>query len=57
MPVTSFALLIFCVTLGAGLTIWAMSVWGLTTVMPLLLGVSLLARWALGHVPNDDPHP
>lgn len=54
MPVTSFALLILAVLIAALLTVWAMSSWGVLTVLPVLLAVALLARWALAHVPYDD---
>ncbi|MFZ7089686.1 hypothetical protein [Primorskyibacter sp. 2E233] len=56
MPVTSFALLVLSVIAAAALTIWAMSAWGMLTVLPLLLFVALVARWAMAHVPHDDNH-
>ncbi|WP_323769197.1 hypothetical protein [Antarctobacter sp.] len=54
MPVTSFALLVCAVVLAAGLTVWAMSSFGVLTVIPVLLALALLARWAMAHVPHDD---
>ncbi|MGR3271732.1 hypothetical protein [Thalassococcus profundi] len=57
MPVTSFALMIFSVLAAAGLTIWALNAWGALTVLPVLMALGLLARWALAHVPYDDSHP
>ena len=57
MPVTSFAMLIISVLLAAALTVWAMTAWGVMTVLPILLVLGLLARWALAHVPHDDRHP
>ncbi|MDJ0822112.1 MAG: hypothetical protein QNJ09_09950 [Paracoccaceae bacterium] len=57
MPVTSFAMLIIVVLAAAALTVWAISAWGMMTVVPILLVLALLARWALAHVPHDDRHP
>ncbi|SNS00157.1 hypothetical protein [Antarctobacter heliothermus] len=54
MPVTSFALLVCAVVLAAAVTVWAMSSFGVLTVIPVLLAVALLARWAMAHVPHDD---
>ncbi|WP_305968182.1 MULTISPECIES: hypothetical protein [unclassified Mameliella] len=54
MPVTSFALLVCAVIMAAGLTVWAVSSFGVLTVVPVLLAIALLARWALAHVPYDD---
>ncbi|WP_417208201.1 hypothetical protein [Antarctobacter sp.] len=54
MPVTSFALLVCAVVFAAGLTVWAMSSFGVLTVIPVLLALALLARWAMAHVPHDD---
>ena len=56
MPVTSFALTILLVVLAAALTVWAMSAFGVLSVLPVLLIVGLLARWGLEHVPYDDSH-
>ena len=56
MPVTSFAMLIIVVLAAAALTVWAISAWGMMTVVPILLVLALLARWALAHVPHDDRH-
>lgn len=57
MPVTSFALIIVSVLCAAALTVLAMSTWGVTTVLPGLVIVALLARWGLAQVPYDDSHP
>ncbi len=54
MPVTSFALLICAVVSAAAVTVWAMSSFGVLTVLPVLLALALLARWAMAHVPHDD---
>ncbi|MBW4982219.1 hypothetical protein KZZ07_06645 [Mameliella sp. CS4] len=54
MPVTSFALLVCAVIVAAALTVWAVSSFGVLTVVPVLLAIALLARWALAHVPYDD---
>lgn len=54
MPVTIFALLVCCVVFAAALTVWAMSSFGVFTVLPILLALALLARWAMAHVPHDD---
>ena len=54
MPVTSFAMIVFLVIAAAALTVWALSAWGLLTVLPILLLAALVARWALAHVPYDD---
>lgn len=54
MPVTSFALMVCAVIFAAGLTVWAMSSFGVLTVAPILLALVLVARWALAHVPHDD---
>ncbi|SMX48403.1 hypothetical protein [Maliponia aquimaris] len=54
MPVTIFALLVCSVVLAAALTVWAMSSFGILTVLPILLALALLARWAMAHVPHDD---
>ncbi|MGY9045797.1 hypothetical protein P775_14590 [Puniceibacterium antarcticum] len=57
MPVTSFALTILAVIFAAALTVWAMTAWGFLTVVPMVMAVGLIARWALGRVPYDDSHP
>ncbi|MDU8911472.1 hypothetical protein [Aestuariicoccus sp. MJ-SS9] len=57
MPVTSFALLILAVLMAAALTVWAVSAWGALTVLPVLMVLALAARWAMAHVPHDDPKP
>jgi hypothetical protein len=57
MPVTTFALLILSVIGAAALTVWAMSAWGFLNIVPILLCLVLVARWALAHVPHDDSHP
>ncbi|CUH76889.1 hypothetical protein [Tropicibacter naphthalenivorans] len=54
MPVTSFALLVCSVIAAAALTVWAVSAWGMLTMLPLFLFVVVLARWGLAHVPYDD---
>ncbi|MCC1492553.1 hypothetical protein [Cognatishimia sp. F0-27] len=54
MPVTSLALLIFSVLAAGGLTIWALNAWGLVTVVPMLLCLALILRWALADTPYDD---
>ena len=54
MPVTSFALLVFSVVMAAALTVWAMSSFGVLTVLPIVLALALIARWAMAHVPHDD---
>lgn len=54
MPVTSFALLVCAVIAAAALTVWAVSSFGVLTMVPVLLAIALLARWALAHVPYDD---
>jgi hypothetical protein len=56
MPVTSFALLLLSACLAAVFTVWAVSAWGVMTVLPALLLLVLLARWALAPVPHDDGH-
>ncbi|WP_168797948.1 hypothetical protein [Pacificoceanicola onchidii] len=56
MPVTSFVILILSVIAAAGLTIWAVTAWGMLTVLPLLISLALIARWAMAHVPHDDNH-
>ncbi|WP_169795921.1 hypothetical protein [Pseudoponticoccus marisrubri] len=57
MPVTSFALLLCAVIAAAALTLWAMSAWGVLTVLPVLIVAVLCARWGLAHVPYDDSRP
>ena len=58
MPVTSFALLVCAVICMTLLTVWAMSSFGVLTVLPVLLALLLLGRWAMAHVPHDDnSHP
>ncbi|GGB02885.1 hypothetical protein [Allosediminivita pacifica] len=57
MPVTSFALLVLLVIALGALTVFALSAWGLATVLPIVIAVVLIARWALAHVPYDDSHP
>jgi len=54
MPVTSLALLLISAVSATGLTLWAISAWGATTVLPLLAGLALFARWAMADVPFDD---
>lgn len=54
MPVTSFALLVCAVVSAAALTVWAMTSFGVLTVLPVLLALALLARWAMAHVPYDN---
>jgi hypothetical protein len=49
-------MLLIIVIAAAALTVWAMTAWGVLTVLPLLLCLALIARWALAHVPNDDTH-
>ncbi|MCR8547331.1 hypothetical protein M4578_05800 [Salipiger sp. P9] len=56
MPVTHFVTLIIAVLALAGLTIWAFLSWGAGTVIPLLLALALLARWAMAPVATDDGH-
>lgn len=54
MPVTSFAMIAFCVIAAAALTVWALSAFGAMTVLPALGVVALAARWALTHVTHDE---
>ena len=54
MPVTTFASMILAVLAASGLTVWAMAQFGILKVLPALIAVALLARWALAHVPGDD---
>jgi uncharacterized membrane protein len=54
MPVTSLALLVFSLICVAGLMLWAVGTWGFVTMLPILLALVLVARWALAHVPHDD---
>jgi hypothetical protein len=54
MPVTSFALIVCATVAAAILTLWAMTSFGVLTVLPVLLALALLARWAMAHVPHDD---
>jgi predicted RND superfamily exporter protein len=54
MPVTSFTLLIGFAVMATALTFWAMSSFGVLTVLPVLLALAVIARWALAHVPYDD---
>ncbi|WP_164490726.1 hypothetical protein [Roseivivax isoporae] len=55
MPVTSFSLLVLSVLGAALLTVWALSAFGIATVLPVVLVLALVARWGMGHVPFDDP--
>ncbi|MFP7571487.1 hypothetical protein [Marivita sp. S2033] len=54
MPVTTFVSLIFAVIATSGLTVWAMVEFGVFQVLPWLIGLGLVARWGLSHVPGDD---
>lgn len=54
MPVTTFVALIIAVLASAGLTVWAFVAWGAGKVIPLLLALALLGRWALSSAPPDD---
>lgn len=54
MPVTTFVTLIVAVMLGGAVTVFAIAEWGLVTILPVLISVALLARWALAHVTLDD---
>ena len=54
MPVTYLVTLIVAVLALGGLTIWAFIAWGAMTVIPMLLVVAVLARWAMTPVPPDD---
>ncbi|MCD1616660.1 hypothetical protein ACFSDD_12720 [Salipiger marinus] len=54
MPVTTFVALIIAVLASAGLTVWAFVAWGAGKVIPLLLALALLGRWALSSAPADD---
>ena len=56
MPVTYLVTLIVAVLALGGLTIWAFIAWGAMTVIPMLLVVALLARWAMTPVAPDDTH-
>ncbi|EPX78132.1 hypothetical protein [Salipiger mucosus] len=56
MPVTTFVTLIFAVLTAAALTVWAFVAWGAGTMVPLLLGLALLARWAMMPIASDDGH-
>ncbi|MCT4559288.1 MAG: hypothetical protein N4A61_14665 [Pelagimonas sp.] len=54
MPIPFIVLLgltFLCATLA---TLWAVSVWGATTVMPVLLISALLGRWAMMPVSQHD---
>ncbi|MBU2962169.1 hypothetical protein KO516_15385 [Citreicella sp. C3M06] len=54
MPVTHLVFLIITVLALGGLTVWAVLSWGAGTVIPLLLGLGLLARWGMAPVGRDD---
>lgn len=54
MPVTSFALLVLSAVVATIFTLWAMSIWGVLTVLPVVLLCVLFGRWAMAHVPHDD---
>ena len=54
MPLTTFLSMILGVLAASGLTVWAMAQFGILKVLPALVAVGLLARWALAHVPGDD---
>ncbi|WP_300580786.1 hypothetical protein [Marivita sp.] len=54
MPVTTFASMILAVIAASGLTVWAFAQFGILKVLPALIAMALLARWALAHVPGDD---
>lgn len=55
MPVTHLVVLLIAVLALGGLTVWALMSWGITTVVPMILGVALLARWGMTPVGRDDP--
>lgn len=54
MPVTSLALVVFSLICAGLIAIWAVGTWGFLTMLPVLLALAVLARWALAHVPHDD---
>ncbi|APZ54620.1 hypothetical protein [Salipiger abyssi] len=56
MPVTHLVTLIIAVLALAGLTIWALLSWGAGTVIPMLLVLALVLRWAMAPVTADDGH-
>ena len=54
MPVTTFVSLLAAVIAAAALTIWAIAELGMLTVLPALIALGLVMRWALAHVSPDD---
>lgn len=54
MPVTSFALLVLVAVAAIAMALWAMSNWGLLTVLSVILLLVVFGRWAAAPVPNDD---
>ncbi|MGR3371109.1 MAG: hypothetical protein ACU0CC_05255 [Sagittula sp.] len=54
MPVTSFAMIVCSAICAAVLALWALSSWGILPVVPILLVLVLIARWAMAPVPYDD---
>ncbi len=54
MPVTTFVTLILSVLAAAAITVFAIAEWGVLTVLPVLMAIALVARWAMSRVTLDD---
>ncbi|WP_425070498.1 hypothetical protein [Sagittula sp. S175] len=54
MPVTSVALLVLTALAALVLALWAMSSWGVLTVLAGLFLIAAFGLWAAAPVPNDD---
>jgi len=54
MPVTSFALLVCSAVAVAVIMVWAVSTWGVVTVLPVVILLALVGLWAMSPVPHDD---
>lgn len=54
MPVTSVALLVLSALAAVALAFWALSSWGLLTVLAILLLIAAFGLWAAAPVPHDD---
>ncbi len=55
MPVTSFALLVCSAVIALIFALWALTSWGVLTVLPILIIAVAIGLWAMAPVANDDP--
>ena len=54
MPITTFVTLILSVLAAAAITAFAINEWGVPVVLPILMVLALVARWAMSRVTLED---